>query len=140
MRVKRNTLILIAGIVWCIAGFNILRIGLITYPPYIAIVPLALSAVVFVAFIMMFRRIVSKHIVRIRNMSEDRVAVWHFFDKKSYLLMVFMMGLGIALRSTGIAPDRFIAVFYTGLGSALTLAGILFIRAFLQAAGEGLNV
>ena len=54
--------------------------------------------------------------------------------------MVFMIGLGIALRSTGIAPDRFIAVFYTGLGSALTLAGILFIRAFLQAAGEGLNV
>ena len=38
--------------------------------------------------------------------------------------MVFMMGLGIAIRATGIAPDIFIAVFYTGLGAALTSAGI----------------
>ena len=40
--------------------------------------------------------------------------------------MAFMMTGGIALRSSGIAPERFIAVFYTGLGASLLLAGILF--------------
>lgn len=37
-----------------------------------------------------------------------------------------MMTFGIVLRATNIAPEQFIAVFYTGLGSALTLAGLLF--------------
>ena len=40
--------------------------------------------------------------------------------------MAFMMTFGIVLRATNIAPERFIAVFYTGLGSALALAGLLF--------------
>lgn len=38
--------------------------------------------------------------------------------------------LGIAgsvwLRSSGLVPDTFIAVFYTGLGLALALAGVVF--------------
>ena len=40
--------------------------------------------------------------------------------------MAFMMGGGIWIRSSGLVPDVFIAVFYTGLGCALALAGILF--------------
>lgn len=33
---------------------------------------------------------------------------------------------GIWLRVSGFASERFIAVFYTGLGASLLLAGILF--------------
>ncbi|MHC5879305.1 hypothetical protein ACYT69_10295, partial [Streptococcus pyogenes] len=51
---------------------------------------------------------------------------WDFFDLKCYLIMAFMMGGGIWLRTSGLAPISFIAFFYTGLGSALTLTGILF--------------
>ena len=40
--------------------------------------------------------------------------------------MAFMMGGGIWLRSSGLVPDVFIAFFYTGLGCALALAGVLF--------------
>ena len=40
--------------------------------------------------------------------------------------MAFMMGGGIWLRSSGLVPDVFIAVFYTGLGCAPALAGVLF--------------
>ena len=112
MRVKRNTLILIAGIVCC-------------------------------GFCRIYHDVPQNCVkAYCQNLQHGRrpCCGLAFFDKKSYLLMVFMIGLGIALRSTGIAPDRFIAVFYTGLGSALTLAGILFKRAFLRAAGEGLNV
>lgn len=49
---------------------------------------------------------------------------------KSYLIMAFMMGGGIWLRSSGLVPDTFIAVFYTGLGCALALAGVLFWMMF----------
>ena len=36
MKVKRNTLLLLACLVWSAAGFNILRIGLSAYPAYSA--------------------------------------------------------------------------------------------------------
>ena len=40
--------------------------------------------------------------------------------------MAVMMIGGIGLRISGLAPERFIAVFYTGLGASLLLAGLLF--------------
>ena len=72
MKVKRNTLLLLACLIWSAAGFNFLRIGLMTG--------------------------------------------------------------GIWLRSSGLAPERFIAFFYTGLGASLLLAGLLFGRNFAKAA------
>ena len=72
MKVKRNTLLLLACLIWSADGFNILRIGLMTGE------------------------------------------IW--------------------LRSSGLAPERFIAFFYTGLGASLLLAGLLFGRNFAKAA------
>ena len=48
-------------------------------------------------------------------------------------LEAVMMTGGIGLRVSGLAPERFIAVFYTGLGAALLLAGLLFGRNFGKA-------
>ena len=42
--------------------------------------------------------------------------------------MAVMMSGGIGLRVIGLAPERFIAFFYTGLGASLLLAGLLFGR------------
>ena len=55
-------------------------------------------------------------------------------DVKSFIIMAVMMSGGIWLRSSGIAPDRFIAVFYTGLGASLLTAGIRFGYQFVRAA------
>lgn len=46
MKVKRNTLLLIAGLVWSAAGGNILRIGIISYPNYLTAVNYLLSILV----------------------------------------------------------------------------------------------
>lgn len=46
--------------------------------------------------------------------------------------MTFMISGGIGLRASGIAPERFIAVFYSGLGASLLLAGILFGKNYLK--------
>lgn len=58
--------------------------------------------------------------------------MWNFFDLKAYLIMAFMMGGGIWLRNSGLAPEVFIAVSYTGLGCALALAGVLFWVMFFR--------
>lgn len=81
--VKKRTLLLIAGIVWLIAGFNVARLGILSY---------------------------------------------RVIDLKAYLIMTCMMSGGIGFRASGIFPDIFVAFFYSGLGCALALAGVVFTR------------
>ena len=114
MKVKRNTLLLIACLVWGAAGVNILRLGVLAYPAYLSVLNFMLSALVFAVFqYFIFGRLVKKHTARITGYEEERHFFLKFFDVKSFIIMAVMMSGGIWLRSSGIAPDRFIAVFYT---------------------------
>lgn len=127
MKVKRNTLLLLACLVWSIAGFNILRIGLMAYPAYRTILNILLSILVFGVFQkFVFGKLVKKHTDRISSYEEERHFFLKFFDRKAFIIMAVMMTGGIGIRASGLAPEQFIAVFYTGLGASLLLAGLLF--------------
>ena len=134
MKVKRNTLLLLACLVWSVAGFNILRIGLMAYPAYLTVLNCLLSVLVFAVFQrFIFGKLVKKHTARISAYLEERHFFLKFFDGKAFAIMAVMMTGGIGLRASGLAPERFIAVFYTGLGAALLLAGLLFGRNYGKA-------
>lgn len=134
LHVKKRTLPATAGCVWLIAGFNVARLGIISYGnlPHIRVYHVLLSLVVFCEFGLMFFKMSMKHTKRIKGYKEEFRPVWHFFDLKAYIIMAVMMGGGIWLRSSGLAPDVFVAVFYTGLGCALALAGVLFWAMFIS--------
>ena len=135
MKVKRDTLLLLACLVWSAAGFNILRIGLMAYPAYLTVVNCLLSGLVFAVFQrFVFRKLVKKHTDRINSYWEERHFFLKFFDRKAFAIMAVMMTGGISLRVSGLAPERFIAVFYTGLGAFLLLAGLLFGCSYGKAA------
>ncbi len=124
--VQKRTLLAIAGCVWLLAGINVARLGILSYQCMKIIRwyhPL-LSVVVFTLFGFMFFKMSLKHTKRIQSYPESTRPFWHFFDIKAYCIMAFMMGGGIWLRSSGLVPNTFIAVFYTGLG--LALAGVMF--------------
>ena len=130
MQVKKNTLLLLACLVWTAAGVNILRIGLLAYATQVSLTHILLSLLVFFLFLVfVFGRLVGKH----TRYWEDRQFFLRFFDKKSFLIMAGMMSLGMFLRVSGLAPDPFLAVFYSGLGAALLLAGLLFGRNYGRA-------
>ena len=134
MKVRKNYLLLIAAIVWAVAGGNILRIGLEVYESYVGVLNVLLSAAVYMVFqIFVFGKMVRKHTVRIAGYEEEKQFFLKFFDKKAFCIMVFMMTFGIGLRVSGLCPDLFIAVFYTGLGTALFLAGASFACNYFQA-------
>ena len=137
LHVHKNTLILIAGIVWAIAGFNIVRIGLVAYQGNFTWWRGLLSIAVYAAFqIFVFGKMVKKHTDRIQRYEEERQNFFRFFDTKSYLIMAFMMTLGIGLRVSGVVPNTFIAFFYTGLGASLLTAGVLFIISYARVLRE----
>ena len=131
--IKNKYLLLIATIVWLIAGFNVLKIGVETYINYVTVINLLLSLAVFLVFwIMVFSKLVKKHTLRISSYESEKQWFYLFFDLKSFIIMAIMMTMGIVIRYYALLPDVFIAVFYTGLGSALALAGILFMVNFMR--------
>ena len=77
--------------------------------------------------VFIFGKMVKKHTERILLYEDEQQNVFRFFDTRSYLIMAFMMTLGIGLRVSGVVPNGFIAYFYTGLGASLLTAGVLFI-------------
>ena len=134
MKISTEKLLLVAGFVWIIAGGNIANIGIgaLTHDHLVWWVLIA-TLVVFVMFHMfVFQKLVKKHAERIRGFEEAKTHILHFFDKKGYIIMAIMMGGGIGLRASGILPEWFIAFFYTGLGAALTVAGVSFIVSYVK--------
>ena len=126
--VKKRALLAIAGSVWIIAGFNVARLGILSYQMIwpASVLWIVLSLVIFGLFGAMFLSMSRKHVKRIEAFEQSTKPFWNFFDLKSYLIMAFMMGGGIWFRSSGLTPAWFIAFFYTGLGLALAVAGVCF--------------
>ncbi len=52
----------------------------------------------------------------------EKVKIWQTFPTRGWILLVFMMGLGIALKHIPGVPSAFTASFYTGLGPMLLLS------------------
>lgn len=127
MKVKKTTLLLLAGIVWMFAGFNILKIGISAYTPYLTPIHIVISMLIFFIFWgMIFSKLVTKHTERILTYEQEHQFFLNFFDMKSFCIMAIMMIAGISLRAFELWPQSWIAVFYSGLGAALFLAGVYF--------------
>lgn len=136
LKISTDKLLLVAGIVWFVAGANIVNIGVAAYLDESGWIFWALvvgTLAIFTLFhIFVFTKMVGKHADRIRGYDEDKTHVLKFFDKKGYIMMAVMMGGGIALRASGIAPEWFVAFFYTGLGLALAVAGASFVLRYFK--------
>ena len=131
--IHKKFLLLIAGLVWLGAGINIFRIGVTARVPVWNLWMIVTSFTILLLFhFLVFRRMVKKHTRRIHGYLESRQPFYRFFNKQSYGIMAFMMTFGIGLRVSGIVSDTFIAVFYTGLGTSLLLAGVSFIYQFAR--------
>lgn len=141
VRISKENLLVIAGIVWLIAGINVANLGIRSAFTLngTGLIIAALFGVggvaVFLAFHAMFGRIVKKNSARIRALVVPAQSPLRFLDAKGYIIMAVMMGGGFGARAAGLAPDWFVAFFYTGLGIALALTGVGFLMH--RARGEG---
>ena len=129
--VNRQVLLITAGIVWIVAGANILRIGIVTWfsSSQYWLFKVGEATIIFLLFfIFVFKKLYYKHTKRIEQKKEKKNCPFAFFDVKGWIIMTVMITLGITIRSLHLLPDTFISVFYTGLSLALMFTGILFIR------------
>lgn len=121
---------------WLAAGVNVVRMGVIAQRASLMGTALTVLGivVVFALFGIMFFRISSKNIKRIHSLPQDKLKVWNCMPVKSFLIMAAMITMGVCLRRSEAVPRGCIASFYIGLGSALSLAGLLYlVRVFVPA-------
>ena len=123
----------LAAVIWGIPGVNIAVKGIMTY---MLIKPddlwwLMLITLIVAAFFIIFRRVTRKYSERIASLP-DRVMIWQIFPPKGWILLVFMMGLGITLKYIPAVPMSFTASFYSGLGPMLILAALRFVAAMIR--------
>lgn len=129
-RCNKRSLLLIAGLVWVFAGSMVAKLGLnvlftSSIHPFISLIVAVITFYIFFNFI--FIKLVKKHKNRIAEKEQDKLCLFSFFDVKSYVIMIFMMGLGITIRSIHFINPLCWAAVYIGIGLALLSAGIAFV-------------
>ena len=131
LNVRKYNLLIANGLLWLAVGTKITLIGLSAYGRLAGQRPLwpliLISLAVFAGFCWMFTGVVRKYASRIIGMEEERPSLLKTFSPKGYILIAFMISLGISLKHVPGIPDAFFAAFYCGLGPGLLSAGIRFI-------------
>lgn len=126
---KRKHLYFVAAVIWGIPGITITLKGISAYrmqPSENLWWLLLITICVLSGFFLMFRKIVNRYCRRIASLPE-KVKIWQTFPTRGWVLLIFMMGLGIALRHIPAIPSAFIASFYSGLGPMLVFSSLRFM-------------
>lgn len=135
--VAKRHLLLANAVVWGLPGVKVLVTGIRSYMavwPSRQIGWLALGTVcVLAGFLWMFKRIVQRYADRILAFPQEKKSLLAFLPIKGWILVVFMMCLGISLKFIPGVPTEFFASFYLGLGTALIVSGANFLAKWQEA-------
>ena len=126
---EKKHLYFVAGLIWGVPGIIISIKGICAYrmqPSENLWWLLMITVAVLASFFMMFRRIVDRYCSRIASLP-SKVQIWHTFPLRGWILLVFMMGLGIALKHIPQVPSAFTAAFYSGLGPMLLISSVRYL-------------
>ena len=129
-KVRKIHLLAINGLMWTAIGTKISITGIshyLTTPTEKLWWMIPLSVLVFAGFYMMFTGIVRKYSERIHALTGPKEPIYKTFSLKVYLIIAFMITLGITLKYIPGIPESLFAWFYMGLGPGLLSAGIRFL-------------
>ncbi len=132
--VDKKVLVLLAGIMWCGVGIMLISFAVSWLSFYSGREEVLFFSAGFLVAMPVhhfgFLRIADKNLNRLLALTEKR-CVFAFMTWKSYLIVLVMMSMGIALRHSAI-PKRYLSVLYNGIGLALFLSGIRYLRFFYK--------
>jgi hypothetical protein len=124
-------LLFIASFVWFLAGGFLIYRGVsgILNDASPSIIKSLVAIVLGVVFYLgVFNRISKKHILRIKEMTSDAVPFYSFFNGRSFLMMMGMMSMGIALKITGVLPASIMVYFFPVMGLPLFVSSLRFFK------------
>lgn len=128
-------LIALGALLWGFAAYRILKLGyhdielhaLNHWTNYLIGV-----AGFFPFFFLVFRKVSLRYVTRIKNLPQARPCVFAFFDLRGYLLMSFMIGMGILVSHWKLIPELYKGTFFISLGLSLLASSLFYIYEGIQ--------
>ena len=128
---RHGTLVLIAGVMWMAIGILLNSMAAVwllnaTRNGLFFLIPGIIGGILVYRF--GFIKIANRNIARIESLIE-LPCVFAFMSWKSYILVAFMMTLGITLRHSSF-PKDYLSVIYLTIGLALFLSSLRYLDQF----------
>ena len=126
----KRTRVFLAGFVWICAGTLLLSFSVSWLDGFTANGSWkSIGAGILLALFIHhfgFLRVVDKNLGRLLPVNEPR-CIFSFISWKSYVTIAVMVSLGVLLRHSPI-PKPLLSILYTGIGLALILSSVRYIR------------
>ena len=126
--VNKKWLYLSAGVVWFGVGVLLISFALSWLKPETTVNVLLISSSGLVLagciYYFGFSKLAIRNINRIDKMKREKVCFFAFQGWTSYPLVLFMMTLGIYLRTYSPIPKPILAILYLGIGGGLLSASL----------------
>ena len=139
--VRRTWLLVLAGLVWSGVGLALCKLAwywLAVLPAGARFFRLFVGASgAMAAWRFAFSAIAQQNIARIGRLSEKQ-SLFAFQSPKSYLIIIFMIGLGAVLRHSPV-PKSWLAVVYAVVGGALLLASFHYYHQLMSKSPGGIS-
>ena len=134
LSVNRSVLVLLGGLMWCGVGIMLVSYAVRWLSVCSGKDQFFYYTAGFLAAMPIhhfgFLKIADKNLKRLLPLTEKK-SLFSFMTWKSYIIVIVMVSMGIALRHSSI-PKRYLSVLYNGIGLALFLSGIRYLRFFFQ--------
>jgi hypothetical protein len=134
LSVDKSILTLLAGLMWCGVGIMLVRyavswLSICTWKEQLFFYTVGFLAAMPIHHFG-FLKIADKNLNRILLLTE-KTSLFSFMTWKSYIIVLIMVSMGIALRHSSISK-RYLSILYNGIGLALFLSGIRYFRFFFK--------
>lgn len=133
--VDKRFLILFSGLVWGIVGANLchMAIGWLSQTTgeiggYFGVSGAILSLLIHHFG---FLKLVDKNIERIWAYNKDKICLFAFQGRKSYMIIAVMICMGIILRGSPL-PKADLSIIYIGFGGAMMLSSVRYFLVFFR--------
>ena len=130
----KRILVLLAGLMWCGVGIMLIRFAVVWLSPLDIKTAGLYYAAGFLAAMPIhhfgFLEIADKNLRRLLPLNEKR-CIFSFMTWRSYIIVLIMVSMGITLRHSAL-PKRYLSILYDGIGLALFLSGIRYLRFFVM--------
>lgn len=128
--VPKPVLIALGAVLWGFAAYRILKMGFIFIERHA--LHLFVNYLIGIAgfipfFLLVFRKVSLRYITRIKNLPQRRPCMFAFFDFRGYILMTFMITMGITFSHWKIIPELYKGTFFISLGLSLLASSIFYI-------------
>lgn len=128
----KKVLVLLAGLMWCGVGIMLISFAVKWLTTYEGSGKLIFYFCGFLTAMPIhhfgFLKIADKNLSRLLPLTEKK-CVFSFMTWRSYIIVLIMVSMGIALRHSAI-PKQYLSILYNGIGLALFLSGIRYFRFF----------